>query len=146
MGVRSDHPAIQVKFRLTAIKFNTTQDDKEIIDWQKIQTDDDTKKAFNERLFNYDQLFGPSSYTEFNYNILLAAKATATRKKSDNRGWFHHSEQVLLPAISYRDHLLHLLRATNSPAEATVFRVYLTAAQHVVTDNISLAKAAWSAF
>ena len=27
-----------------------------------------------------------------------------------------------------------------------VFQVYLTAAQHVVTDNISLAKAAWSAF
>lgn len=142
VGVCSDHAAIQVKFRLTAIKFNTTQNDKEIIDWQKIQMGDDTNKEFNKRLFNYNQV----SYTEFNSNILLAAKAMATRKKSDNHGWFHHSEHVLLPAISHRDHLLHLLRNTDSPAEMAVFQVYLTAAQPVVTDNISLAKAAWSAF
>ena len=142
LGVRSNHATISVKFRLTAFKLNNDQDDMEIIDWKKIQTNKGAKDEFNDRLFNLSRR---SSYTEFNSNILLAAQEIATRKKSDNRGWFHHSKHILLLVISHQDHLLHLLRATESPAEATVLKVYLTAAQREVTDNISLEKAAWSA-
>ena len=149
LGVRSDHAAIKVKFRLTAIKFNNEQDNIEIIYWKRIQTDHDAKDEFNERLSNYDRLsrepHSAASYTEFNANIILASQETATRKKTDNRGWFHHSENILLPIISYLDHLLHKLRATDSPAEATFLKAHLDTAQNEVTDNISLAKAAWSA-
>ena len=149
LGVRSDHAAIKVKFRLTAIKFNNEQDNIDIIDWKIIQTDHDAKEGFNDRLSNYDRLSREShyaaSYTEFNANILLAAQETATRKKTDNQGWFHHSKKILLPIISYRDHLLHQLRTTDSPTEATFLKAHLDTAQNEVTDNISLAKSAWSA-
>ena len=66
------------------------------------------------------------------------------RKKTDNQGWFHHSEIILLPIISYRDHLLRQLRTMDSPTEATFLKAHLDTAQNEVTDNISLAKAAWS--
>ena len=52
---------------------------------------------------------------------------------------------ILLPIISYRDHLLHQLRTTDSPSEATFLKAHLDTAQNEVTDNISLANAAWSA-
>ena len=94
----------------------------------------------NDRLFNYDrlsrELHSAANYTEFNAKIILAAKETATRKNTDNRGWFHHSENTLLPIISYRDHLLHHLRATNSLAEATFLKAHLDASQNEVTDKI----------
>ena len=67
------------------------------------------------------------------------------RRKNDNQGWFHHSENILLPIISYRDHLFHKLRTTDSPTEAIFLKAHLDTAQNEVTDNISLAKAAWSA-
>ena len=44
LGVRRDHAAIKVKLRLTAIKFNNEQDNIEIIDWKRIQTDHDAKE------------------------------------------------------------------------------------------------------
>ena len=101
------------------MKFNNEQENIEIIYWKIIQTDHDAKEEFNDRLFNYDKLSREShsaaSYTKFNANILLAAQETATRKKTENQGWFHHSEKILLPNISYRDHLLHQLRTTDSP-------------------------------
>ena len=124
LGVRSNHAAIKVKFRLTTIKFNNEQDDIEIIDWKRIQTEHDAKDKFNDRLFNYDrlsrELHSAANYTEFNANIILAAQETATKKNTDNRVRFHHSKNLLLPIISYQDHLLHHLRATDSPAEATL--------------------------
>ena len=87
LGVRSNHAEIKVKFRLTAIKFNNEQDDIDIIDWKRIQTDHDAKDGFNYRLFNYDrlsrELHSAANYSEFNANIILAAQETATRKKTD---------------------------------------------------------------
>ena len=68
-----------------------------------------------------------------------------TRKKTDNQGWFHHSENILLLIISYQYHLLHQLWTTDSPAEATFLKAHIDTAQNEVTYNISLAKAAWSA-
>ena len=72
--------------------------------WKIIQPDHDAKEEFNDILFNYEKLSREShsaaSYTEFNANILLAAQETAMRKKTDNQGWFHHSENILLPIIS----------------------------------------------
>ena len=67
------------------------------------------------------------------------------RRKNDNQGWFHHFENILLPIISNRDHLLHKLRTTDSPTEAILWKTRLDRAQNEVTDNILLAKAAWSA-
>ena len=114
LGMRSDHAAIKVKFRLTAIKFNNEQDNIEIIDWKRIKTNHDAKDEFNNKLFYYDKLsseyHSAASYTKFNANILLAAQETAMSKKNDNKGWFHHYENILLPIISYRYHLLHKFR------------------------------------
>ena len=67
------------------------------------------------------------------------------RRKNDNQGWFHHSENILLPIISNRDHLLHKLRTTDSPTEVIFWKTHLDRSQNKVTDNISLAKSAWSA-
>ena len=78
LGVCSDHAAIRVKFRLTAIKFNNLQDDIEIIDWKKIQTEKKAKDEFNDRLFN--ELFTDAPYTEFNSSIILASQQTTTRR------------------------------------------------------------------
>ena len=66
------------------------------------------------------------------------------RKKTDNQGWFHHSENILLLIISYQEHLLHQLWTTDSLAEAAFLKAHLDTAQNEVTDNISLANAAWS--
>ena len=57
LGVRSDHAAIKVKIRLTAINFNNEQDNIEIIDWKKIQTTQDAKTEFNKKLCNYTPNF-----------------------------------------------------------------------------------------
>ena len=134
LGVLIEHSAIEVKFSLTAIKFNNEQDNIEIIDWKRIQTNHDTKDEFNNRLFNYVKLSREShsaaSYIEFNTIILRAAQETVTRSKYDNQGWFHHSENILLPIISYRDYLLHKLRTTDSPTEATFLKAHLDTAQN----------------
>ena len=63
------------------------------------------------------------------------------------RGWFHHSVDTLLPVITQRDYLLHLVRHTD-PSEYESIRSlkhHLKLAQDVVTDSIYLAKATWSA-
>ena len=54
----------------------------------------------------------------------------------------HYSEQTLLPLISYCDYLLHHLRTCDH--EDPLLKIQLQLAQDVVTDNIALAKAAWS--
>ena len=96
LGVRSDHAAIMTQFRLTAIKFNNDRDDITIIDWQKIQTEKTGNSIFNTKLFNLKFSTDTSAlrYTEFNANILSAARDTATKQKTENRGWFHHSENI----------------------------------------------------
>ena len=40
IGVISDHTAIATKFRLTPIKFNNEQQESNVIDWEKIITDE----------------------------------------------------------------------------------------------------------
>ena len=81
---------------LTAIKFNNDRDDITIIDWQKIQTEKTGNSIFNTKLFNLKFSTDTSAlrYTEFNANILSAARDTATKQKTENRGWFHHSENI----------------------------------------------------
>ena len=81
-------------------------------------------------------------YTTFNADIIKAELETATRKKTENRGWFHHSEQTLLSTIPHRDYLLHHLRTCDH--DDTLLKIQLRLAQDAVTNNISLAKAAWS--
>ena len=49
-GACSDHSAIKIKFKLTAIKLNLKRDALTVIDWEKIRVDPPTNKEFNERL------------------------------------------------------------------------------------------------
>ena len=139
-GVCSDHAAIKVQFRLTAMKLSNDLDDITIIDWKKIQTEKAEKDIFNDKLEELASL--ERDYTTFNSNILQSGLETATRKKTENRGWFHHSEQTLLPIISHRDYLLHHLRMCDH--DEPPLKVQLKLAQDAVTNNINLAKAAWS--
>ena len=139
-GVRSDHAAIKVQFRLTAMKISNDLDDITIIDWKKIQTENGEKAIFNNKLEELTSL--EIDYTTFNANILKSGLETATRKKTENRGWFHHSEQTLLSTISHRDYLLHHLRTCDH--DDTLLKIQLRLAQDAVTNNIALAKAAWS--
>ena len=114
-GARSDHSAVKIKFKLTAIKLNLKRDALTVIDWEKNCTDPPTNADFNERLhFNLMEQnvynFEPTDevdYTTFNKLILQFAQATATKIKSEDKGWFHHSKSALLPAIVRRDQFLH---------------------------------------
>ena len=51
---------------------------------------------------------------------------------------------TLLPAIQHQDQLLHHLRPKDPSEDTTVIKIKLRAAQNVVCDHVSLAKAAWS--
>ena len=68
LGVISDHTAIVTKFRLTPIKFNNEQQESNIIDWEKIRTDEETKSFFNDKLYELmenDKTLS-NDYTTFN--------------------------------------------------------------------------------
>ena len=85
------------------------------------------------------------NYTYFNLAILIAAQDTATKARTKNQGWFHHSEIILFAVIQHRDHLLHHLISTDPSENTTVIKEGLKAAQNVVNEQVSLAKASWSA-
>ena len=107
-GVRSDHSAIQVTFKLTSIKFKVNAKKHVIIDWKKINNNPIVNKQFNDKLT--EVLTKETDYTNFNLNILKAAKETATTSKQKNNGWFQNSEETLLPIIEARDRILSMLR------------------------------------
>ena len=133
------------------IKFNNTRDEPTVIDWEEIRTDKKSKSDLNYNLITlaeYNTIttepFAKSQYTTFNTAILTAAKDTATKQITKNQGWFHHSNSMLIPAIHHRDRLLHHLRSQESSEETTAIRAQLQAAQVIVTDYVTLDKAAWS--
>ena len=70
----------------------------------------------------------------------------ATKEITKNQGCFHHSELTLLPAIHHRDQLLHHLWSKDPSEDNTAIKVELRFAQNVVSDHVSLAKAAWSTY
>ena len=81
LGVRSDHTAIVITFRLTSIKFNNDQQYSTVIDWGEIRTDEETKYFLNDKL---NELLKKNKslsndYTAFALAILLAAQAAATK-------------------------------------------------------------------
>ena len=87
-------------------------------------------------------------YTTFKSLILQEASKTATKLKHENKVWFNHSLENLLPVITNRDNLLHLLWHTD-PYNYDSIRLIkhdLKLVQNNVTDRIYLAKARWSAF
>ena len=131
-----------------AIKLNLKREALTIIDWGKNRIDPPTNKEFNDRLhlnlmqqdiYNFEPTDG-EDYTTFNALILQSAQATATKPKSKDKGWFHHSKGALLPAIVHRDQLLHSLRTASSHTVSSI-QTALTAAQEIVTDTIFLANA-----
>ena len=111
-----------------------------------MQTQKKAKENFNKTLseMNFSTDTSVLLYTEFNSNILRAGLDTATNLKSENRCCFHHSENHLLPIIAHHDFLLHHLRTKDPTLDLTHHRSLLQDAQIQVTDNIALAKAAWS--
>ena len=142
IGVRSDHSAVIVSFKITAIKLKVKEKINKIIDWKKINGDAETTIEFNLRLS--ENVTKEHTYTNFNDSILQAAKV-ATTTKLTNQGWFHHYKDHLLPAIKLLDHLLTILCNMNEEDTRKV-RLQLRQAQTSVTDLISLAKASWSAY
>ena len=95
-----------------------------------------------QNVYNFEPTDGVD-YTTFNKLILQSAQATATKRRSEDKGWFHHSKSALLPAIVRRYQLLHSILTASSHAVFGI-RNTLTAAQEIVIDTISLAKATWS--
>ena len=84
----------------------------------------------------------------FNSIILQAASKTAIKFTYESKVWFNHSLATLLPVITNRDNLLHLLRRTD-PSNYDYIHVIkheLKLVQNNVTNSIDLAKARWSAF
>ena len=59
-------------------------------------------------IYNFEPTDG-EEYISFNEIMLQSAQATATKMKSEDKGWFHFSKDQLLPAITRRDELLHFL-------------------------------------
>jgi len=93
-------------------------------------------------IYNFEPTDG-EEYTSFNEIMLQSAQGTATKPKSEDKGWFHFSKDQLLPVITRRDELLHFLRTAPHHA-ATGIKQALSTAQEIVSDTISLAKATWS--
>ena len=83
--------------------------------------------------------------TTFNELILKSAKDTATKLRSKDKRFFHHSNDALLPSTTRRDQLLNFLH-TETSHTATRIKNALTTAEEIVTDTISLAKATWSVY
>ena len=87
-------------------------------------------------------------YTTFKSLILQAASERATKLKHENKVWFKHSLATLLPIITDRENLLHLLLHTDPSNYDSIRDIKhdLKLAQNNVTDSIDLDKARWSAF
>ena len=64
IGVRSDHSAVIVIFRITAIKFKVKGKINKIIDWKRINGDAETNIEFNLRLS--ESITKEHTYTNFN--------------------------------------------------------------------------------
>ena len=94
IDVRSDHSAVIVCFKITAIKFKVKEKIDRIIDWKKINVDAETNIEFNLRLS--ENMTSEHTYAYFNDTILQATKVTITTKPT-NQGWVYHSKDYLLP-------------------------------------------------
>ena len=81
-----------------------------------------------------------NDYTNFNSAILLAAQDTATKERTKNQGWFHHSELILLPEIQHRYHLLNHLKSKDPSEDTTSIKEELKTSQNFISDYVSLLK------
>ena len=68
IGVRSDHSAVIVSFRITAIKFKVKGKINKIIDWKKINGDAENNIEFNLRLS--ENITKENTFTNFKDSIL----------------------------------------------------------------------------
>ena len=125
-----------VCFKITEIKFKVKEKINKIIDWKKINGDAETNIEFN--LILSENITNQHTYTDFNDEILQAAKVAITTNTT-NQGWFHYSKDHLLPEIKLRDHLITILRNMKEEYTRKV-RLQLRQAQTSVADLISLAK------
>ena len=80
-GIWSDHSAVKMKYLITSIKFKNKKIIKGIIDWSKIQYNEDSNKQFCQTLKNL--VFEKTPYSNFCKHILSAAKQTAVMQKNE---------------------------------------------------------------
>ena len=103
-GVCSDHLSLQVKFRITAIKFKVKEKVKLQVDWTTIGENVETNDLFNVNLFQLPPK--DPTYTQFNHCIYKAAGMTAVTTNWKNKGWLHHRRDILISLIEIRDEIL----------------------------------------
>ena len=79
---RSNHLAVWLEFKNRSIKYNTTFNNKQVIDWKANKKKDDVNQCFTVNLRN--RLQEPFKYTEFNEAILRSKEDTSTINNSKN--------------------------------------------------------------
>ena len=142
--MRSDHIEILTSFKLTVIKFKVNEKIAAHIDWKLIWYHNLTNKLFNNSLPK--SIYGSTTYSNYNKNILEASTNTATISNQKNKVWFHFSRDSLLPFIEDRYALLSDYRTLSiGKGDSSDTKTRLQIAQIAVDDNIALTKAAWSA-
>ena len=95
----SDHAAIPISFKITAIKFKVTEKIVAQINWKLIGYHNLTNELFNNSLSK--SIYDGTTYSKYNKHILEAGTNTATIRNQKNKGWFHFSRGPLLPIIDF---------------------------------------------
>ena len=102
--MRSNHTEILTSLKLTAIKFKVNEKIVAHIDWKLIGYHKLTNELFSNSLSK--SIDGGTTYSDYNKHILESGTNTATIINQKNKGWFHFSQDSLLPLIEERDALL----------------------------------------
>ena len=78
------------------------------VDWTTIFENLEINELFN---FNLFQLLAKEpTYTQFNQYITKASETTIVTTKRENKGWFHHRRDILIPLIETRGIILRKYR------------------------------------
>ena len=85
-GIKSDHDATCIELHLNSIPFKSNKIETGQIDWDTIAHSPIANASFNNFLFDNTEF--DNNYTSFHNQILPAAKRSATKLKTKNKGWF----------------------------------------------------------
>ena len=73
------------------------------VGWTTIGENVETNYLFNVNLFQL--LPKDATYAQFKQCITQDSGMNAVNTKQKNKGWFHHSQDILLPLIETRDEI-----------------------------------------
>ena len=139
--MRSNHTEILTSFKLTAIKFKVNEKVVAHIALKVIGHHKLTNEIFNNSLSKY--IYGGTTYSDYNNNILEAGTNTVTIRNQKNKGWLNFSRDSFLPLIEERDALLSdYLTLDISKVDSSEAKLRIKVAQLAVDNAIELAKAA----